>query len=174
MLIALTDTHRDHHAIGHAAKRHPGYRAHFDAAEQHRRANIQGPSLRRFNNNAQAIEIAGVGNGRFLKLKAATPRPTPRLHVDIGLQDGVEILDARCRDLRRHHREPRTRARKGIHIFRIEHRRRLHFVAIGDELERFDLADIDAEVADRHVRCQLAGIKRVQSDLAAHRAGGGF
>ena len=84
------------------------------------------------------------------------------------------MLNACGRDLRCHHREARTRARKGLHIFRVEHGGSLHLVTRGDQRQLLDLPDINAQVADGHAFRQLAGIKRVQGNLPAHGACGGL
>ncbi|SAJ32464.1 Uncharacterised protein [Enterobacter cloacae] len=84
------------------------------------------------------------------------------------------MLNPCGRNLRRNYREARACPGERLHIFRIKHGGRLHFIACGDQRQLLDLPDINAEIADGHAFCQFTGIKGVQGNLPPDRARRGF
>ena len=174
MLIALANAHGNHHTIGKRAQRQPGDGPHFNTSEQHRGSDIQRTCFWCFNHNTQTIEVTRVGNGGFLQLKITARITASGFNVDIRLQDCIQMLHARCRNLWGDHRETGTASRKGLHVFRVQNRFCLNFVTGGDQLKRLDLADIDSQVANRHACSEFTGIERMQRYLAADRTRCGF
>ncbi len=170
VLVALADAHLNHDPVRHRSQRQTGHRPDFQAAEQHRRTDAERSGLRRFHHDIQAVDIARVADRRILDLKVAARRAASGLNVNIGLEQGVEMLHARGGDLRGDHREAGPGAGKRADVFRIKHGFRLHLVFGGDQLQGLDLTDIDAEIANRHPGRHLPGVERMQGDLAAHGA----
>ena len=143
MLEAFADAQPDHHAIRQGAQRQARDGPDLDTAEQHRRTDAHGARFWHFDHNAQPVKITRVGNRRFLQFKVTTRLTAARFNVDIGLQNGVQMLNARCRNLRRDDREACPRPGKVLHVFRIKYRRSLHFIARGDQRQFLDLTDIN-------------------------------
>ena len=84
-----------------------------------------------------------------------------RLNVDVRLEQGIQVLNASGRDLRRNHGETSAAAGKGIDVLRVEHGAGLNFIARGIELQALYLSDIDAEITNWHTGRKFIRIKGV-------------
>ncbi|CQF66629.1 Uncharacterised protein [Salmonella enterica subsp. enterica serovar Typhimurium str. DT104] len=84
------------------------------------------------------------------------------------------MLDARRGNLWRDNGKTCPGAGKCLYILRIKYGFCLHFITCGDQFQRLDLADINTEVTNGHPFRQFSGVERVQRNLSAYRAGGGF
>ena len=84
------------------------------------------------------------------------------------------MFDARRRNLRGDHRETGPAAGEGLDVLRVKHGFRLDFVFRGNQIQGLDLADINAQVANRHPFGNFTGIKGMQRNLATDCPGSGF